>query len=62
MNYLVSNMNFWSKGYNAPNTESYIFRFAGRILSSKFNLPNKHEKLSNSDAGKGNANYLHTIG
>ena len=63
MNYLESNMNFWSQGYNAPNTESYIFRFAGRILSSKFNLPNKHEKLLEFGCGQGaNANYLHTIG
>jgi cyclopropane fatty-acyl-phospholipid synthase-like methyltransferase len=63
MNYLESNMNFWSHGYNAPNTESYIFRFAGRILSSKFKLPNNHEKMLEFGCGQGaNANYLHTIG
>jgi cyclopropane fatty-acyl-phospholipid synthase-like methyltransferase len=52
-------MNFWSNGYNAPNTESYIFRFAGRILSSKYNLPNEHEKLLEFGCGQGaNADQL----
>jgi cyclopropane fatty-acyl-phospholipid synthase-like methyltransferase len=63
MNYLDSNMNFWSNGYNAPNTESYIFRFAGRILSSKYNLPNEHEKLLEFGCGQGaNADHLHKVG
>lgn len=35
-NYLELNESYWSKGYNAPNVESYVFRLWGRILKDFF--------------------------
>lgn len=30
--YLKANLDYWSKGYDAPNVESFVFRVYGRIL------------------------------
>jgi cyclopropane fatty-acyl-phospholipid synthase-like methyltransferase len=61
--YLLENQKFWAKGYNAPNPESVIFRFAGRILKSKFNLPSLNERLLDFGCGQGaNTNYFHNLG
>lgn len=54
---------YWSKGYNAPNVESHIFRLCGRILKPQFDLPNCHERLLDFGCGQGAAvNYFNSIG
>ena len=37
INYLNKNSKYWEKGYHAPNVESFVFRFYGRILVNDFN-------------------------
>ena len=32
MTYLTENYKYWQKGYDAPNVESFIFRFYGFYL------------------------------
>lgn len=54
---------FWNKGYTAPNIESHIFRLSSRILKPQFNLPNNYEKLLDFGCGQGAAiNYFSSLG
>lgn len=61
--YLLKNKEYWEKGYNAPNVESYIFRFSGRILKPEFNLPANHERLLDFGCGQAaSVNYFNSLG
>ncbi len=50
MTYLNENYTYWQKGYNAPNVESFIFRFYGFYLKERQNL-----KLIDFGCGQGAA-------
>lgn len=61
--YLSHNLKHWSKGYDASNVESYIFRFAGRVLKPEFNLPQNNEQLLDLGCGQGaNVEFFNKIG
>lgn len=40
MGYLDGNAAHWQKGYDAPNVDSPVFRFYGRILKPEFGITN----------------------
>jgi len=50
------NVQYWQGRYNAPNVESFIFRFYGRILKHDFNIDGaNHEKIFDFGCGEGAA-------
>lgn len=62
--YLHKNDEFWMQTYYAPNVESFIFRFYGRILKFDYGIDgSKHEKLLDFGCGQGGAlNYFDKLG
>ncbi len=54
--YLVRNARYWAGSYNAPNVESFIFRFYGRILKFDYGIDgSNHERLLDFGCGQGAA-------
>ena len=54
--YLDKNKQYWSGVYDAPNVESFIFRFYGRILKFDYGIDgSKHERLLDFGCGQGGA-------
>lgn len=54
--YLDNNARYWSGTYQAPNVESFIFRFYGRILKFDYGIDgSKHEKILDFGCGQGGA-------
>ncbi|WNC22409.1 class I SAM-dependent methyltransferase [Thermosynechococcus sp. PP22] len=54
--YLQTNARYWSGTYNAPNVESFIFRFYGRILKFDYGIDGSgHERLLDFGCGQGAA-------
>lgn len=50
------NEDYWSGRYEAPNVESFIFRFYGRILKHDFGIDGKkHENVFDFGCGEGAA-------
>ena len=50
------NIEYWSNRYNAPNVESFIFRFYGRILKYDFGIDgSKNERVFDFGCGQGGA-------
>jgi len=64
MSYLTQQKDQWEIGYLAPNVESAVFRFYGRILSRDFGITgDKAERILDFGCGQGAAvNYFHTLG
>src|SRR5688500_3081737 len=62
--YLDKNAEYWSGSYLAPNVESFIFRFYGRILKFDYGIDgSKHERLLDFGCGQGGAlNYFDKLG
>src|SRR5262245_43313265 len=55
-NYLETNAQYWSGAYDAPNVESFIFRFYGRILKFDYGIDgSNHERLLDFGCGQGAA-------
>jgi SAM-dependent methyltransferase len=63
MNY-ENNIDYWSGRYYAPNVESFIFRFYGRILKFDFGIDGaNHEKIFDFGCGEGGAlKFFHDNG
>jgi cyclopropane fatty-acyl-phospholipid synthase-like methyltransferase len=56
MEYLAKNLEYWSGVYDAPNVESFIFRFYGRILKFDYGMDGSgHERLLDFGCGQGGA-------
>jgi 2-polyprenyl-3-methyl-5-hydroxy-6-metoxy-1,4-benzoquinol methylase len=54
--YLNRNQEYWSSTYDAPNVESFIFRFYGRILKFDYGLDgSNHERVLDYGCGQGGA-------
>jgi SAM-dependent methyltransferase len=54
--YLQTNAKYWSGTYTAPNVESFIFRFYGRILKFDYGIDgSNHERLLDFGCGQGGA-------
>lgn len=54
--YLEGNQEYWAKGYDAENVESFVFRPYGRIFKFQFGLSGKNrEKLLDFGCGEGAA-------
>jgi SAM-dependent methyltransferase len=54
--YLDQNAHYWAKSYDAPNVESFIFRFYGRILKFDYGIDgSNHERLLDFGCGQGAA-------
>lgn len=54
--YLKKNALYWENAYDAPNVESFIFRFYGRILKFDYGIDgSNHEKLLDFGCGQGAA-------
>src|SRR5262249_22703415 len=54
--YLTSNTRYWAGTYDAPNVESFIFRFYGRILKFDYGIDGRnHERLLDFGCGQGAA-------
>lgn len=52
--YLQHNYDFWQRGYDAENVESWVFRPYGRIFKSQFNITgSKREKMLDFGCGQG---------
>lgn len=50
------NVNYWQGRYHAPNVESFVFRFYGRILKHDFSIDgSNHEKVFDFGCGEGAA-------
>lgn len=50
------NIDYWSNGYYAPNVESFVFRFYGRILKHDFGINGSgNEKVFDFGCGQGGA-------
>lgn len=66
MEYFDGNINYWNKdgGYDAPNTESWVFRWYGRILRDQLGISGRNsEKLLDFGCGAGAAvNFFHRQG
>lgn len=62
--YLDKNAKYWSGAYDAPNVESFIFRFYGRILKFDYGIDgSKHERLLDFGCGQGGAlRYFDKLG
>lgn len=62
--YLETNAQYWSGAYEAPNVESFIFRFYGRILKFDYGMDGSHhERLLDFGCGQGGAlNYFDKLG
>lgn len=62
--YLDKNTKYWSGAYDAPNVESFIFRFYGRILKFDYGIDgSKHERLLDFGCGQGGAlRYFDKLG
>tara|TARA_B100000989_G_scaffold166715_1_gene124679 strand:+ start:106 stop:834 length:729 start_codon:yes stop_codon:yes gene_type:complete len=63
-NYLKKNDIYFKKPYNAPNVESFVFRFYGRILVHDFNITGrKKESILDFGSGRGgNLSLFHKLG
>jgi cyclopropane fatty-acyl-phospholipid synthase-like methyltransferase len=63
-NYLATNLQYWSGTYNAPNVESFIFRFYGRILKFDYGIDGSGgERLLDFGCGQGAAlNFFSKLG
>jgi SAM-dependent methyltransferase len=54
--YLQRNARYWAGTYEAPNVESFIFRFYGRILKFDYGIDgSNHERLLDFGCGQGAA-------
>jgi SAM-dependent methyltransferase len=54
--YLERNATYWSNTYDAPNVESFIFRFYGRILKFDYGIDgSNHERILDFGCGQGAA-------
>ena len=62
--YLERNATYWSNTYDAPNVESFIFRFYGRILKFDYGIDgSKHERILDFGCGQGAAlNFFDRLG
>lgn len=62
--YLEKNVKYWEGIYNAPNVESFIFRFYGRILKFDYGIDgSNHERLLDFGCGQGGMiNYFDKLG
>ena len=62
--YLQRNRRYWEGRYEAPNVESFIFRFYGRILRHDLGLDGSgHQPLLDFGCGEGGAlKYFHDLG
>ena len=62
--YLQRNSRYWAGEYPAPNVESFIFRFYGRILRFDYGIDgSKHERLLDFGCGQGGAlSYFDRLG
>lgn len=62
--YLKQNAKYWANTYDAPNVESFIFRFYGRILKFDYGIDgSKHERLLDFGCGQGGAlSYFDRLG
>lgn len=60
--YLQDNQRYWERGYTAPNVDSSLFRFYGRIL--KHDFPHlRGSRLVDFGCGQGaSVNFLHQVG
>ncbi len=63
-NYLNKNAEYWASPYMAPNVESWIFRFYGRILKFDYGIDgSNHERLLDFGCGQGGAlNFFNKLG
>jgi 2-polyprenyl-3-methyl-5-hydroxy-6-metoxy-1,4-benzoquinol methylase len=54
--YLERNARYWANAYDAPNVESFIFRFYGRILKFDYGIDgSNHERILDFGCGQGAA-------
>jgi len=54
--YLTTNARYWANAYDAPNVESFIFRFYGRILKFDYGIDGtNHERVLDFGCGQGAA-------
>jgi len=54
--YLERNATYWANSYDAPNVESFIFRFYGRILKFDYGIDgSNHERILDFGCGQGAA-------
>lgn len=62
--YLAKNSEYWAGKYQAPNVESFIFRFYGRILKFDYGIDgSKHERILDFGCGQGGAlQYFDKLG
>lgn len=57
--YLSKNYEYWSKGYDAGNVESHVFRMFGRILKYEFGIDGKkNEKTLDFGCGQGATSFF----
>jgi len=63
-NYLGQNAQYWAGRYDAPNVESFIFRFYGRILKFDYGIDgSNHERILDFGCGQGGAlRYFDRLG
>ena len=55
-NYLQKNYEYWQKGYEAENVESFVFRVYGRVFKQESGIDgSKHERLLDFGCGSGAA-------
>lgn len=62
--YTGTNAKYWEGHYEAPNVESFIFRFYGRILRFEYGIDGSNrEKILDFGCGQGGAlNYFDKLG
>jgi SAM-dependent methyltransferase len=62
--YLERNATYWANTYDAPNVESFIFRFYGRILKFDYGIDgSNHERILDFGCGQGAAlKFLDRLG
>ena len=54
--YLGTNAEYWDGAYDAPNVESFMFRFYGRILKHDYGIDgSNHERILDFGCGQGGA-------
>jgi len=60
----MTNEKYWDGHYDAPNVESFIFRFYGRILKFDYDIDgSRHEKILDFGCGQGGAlNFFDKLG